>query len=295
VEKLYGRSREEMEAALGLQDLDLELSNSDVKYQLLYTSMDGRDPNTGLSQVPYEKGALFFRSLEETFGRQRFDTFLRGYLDYFAFQSVSTAQFVEYLKKNLLDENPQFAAKVPVDEWIYRPGIPKAAPRPTSDAFEKVEAQVGRWLRGAMTLENIPMMAWTTPERLHFLRSLPAQTGEMRMKELDKVYHLTGCGNAEVENQWLLMAIRNQYQPAYSRLEQFLTTVGRRKYLSSLYGELVKTPAGRQWATKVYERARLFYHPIARMAVEEIPRNHIPGPDMPPRFLSAKDDSRLSE
>lgn len=273
LEKLYGRHREEMEAALGLQNLERELSKLDSPYQVLHPETNGRDPNRGSSDVPYEKGALFLRSLEETFGRERFDAFLRGYLDHFAFQSVTTAQFVDYLQKNLLDERPDLAVKVPVEEWIHRPGIPNSAPRPASDAFAKVQAKAHQWLHGEITLKKIPMRAWTTHERLYFLRFLPAQMGPEKMKELDEEFHLTDCGNAEVENQWLLMALRNHYKPAYPRVEEFLTSVGRRKFLRSLYLELVKTPEGTQWATKIYEKARPTYHPIARTTVDEILRD----------------------
>ena len=41
------------------------------------------------------------------------------------------------------------------------------------------------------------------------------------------------------------MAIAGGYEPAYARLEEFLCSVGRRKFLKPLYGELLKTPAGR--------------------------------------------------
>ena len=47
------------------------------------------------------------RQVEEVFGRERFDTFLKAYFDHFAFQSITTADFVAYLKQNLLDANPQ--------------------------------------------------------------------------------------------------------------------------------------------------------------------------------------------
>jgi hypothetical protein len=66
------------------------------------------------------------------------------------------------------------------------------------------------------------------------------------------------------------MAIRNGYRPAFQRLEEFLATVGRRKFLRSLYGELCKTPEGKQWALAIYKKAHGSYHPITRSAIEEI-------------------------
>ena len=90
------------------------------------------------------------------------------------------------------------------------------------------------------------------------------------MQEFDAAFHLTHSKNSDLASQWLLMAIRSHYRPAYPRLEQFLTSVGRRKYLKSLYGEMAKTPNEKQWAQSIYKRARSNYHPIAREAVNSV-------------------------
>jgi hypothetical protein len=66
------------------------------------------------------------------------------------------------------------------------------------------------------------------------------------------------------------MAIRNHYSPADPRLEAFLTSIGRRKFLMPLYGELKKTAEGRTRAKAIYARARPFYHPIAVESVDRL-------------------------
>src|SRR5215213_5405445 len=130
IEAVYGRAREEMEAMLGRRSLEEELATLEDRDEILHVDLTGRDPDEGSTGVPYEKGALFLRHLEETFGRARFDRFIRGYFDHFAFRSITTTDFVAYLKANLLDKYPELAARVPVEEWIYKPGIPQSAPRP---------------------------------------------------------------------------------------------------------------------------------------------------------------------
>ena len=77
-------------------------------------------------------------------------------------------------------------------------------------------------------------------------------------------------GNSEILHQWLLMAIRNDYALAYPKLEEFLVSVGRRKFLKPLYSELVKTEAGRLRAMTIYRKARPGYHPIAVATLDEI-------------------------
>jgi hypothetical protein len=68
----------------------------------------------------------------------------------------------------------------------------------------------------------------------------------------------------------LLLSVRHGYEPAYQRLEEFLTSQGRRKFLKPLYEELVKTPAGKVRADAIFAKARPNYHPIAVGSVEAI-------------------------
>jgi leukotriene A-4 hydrolase/aminopeptidase len=270
IEAVYGRAREEMDAALGRRSLEEELATLEDRDEILHVDLNGRDPDEGFTGVPYEKGALFLRHLEETFGRARFDPFIRGYFDHFAFRSITTADFVSYLKANLLDKYPELAARVPVEEWIYKPGIPQSAPRPQAVAFARIETEARRWTEGTIPLANIRTASWSTQEWLHFLKSLPETGVRERMAQLDRAFHLTRTGNSEIEFQWLMMAIRNNYEAAYPRLEDFLTSMGRRKFLKPLYEELIKTPQGMARANAIYRRARPTYHPIAVSTIDAI-------------------------
>jgi len=270
IEAIYGRPREEMEAVLARQTLEKELAELEDRDEILHVDLAGRDPDEGFTDVPYEKGALFLRHLEETFGRERFDQFLKSYFDHFAFQSITTADFRVYLQKNLLDADPALAAKVHVDEWITKPGLPASAPQPRSDAFAKVEEQAKGWLDGKMTAARLQTKGWTTQQWLHFLRFLPQQMGKAQMEELDRAFNLTKIGNAEIAHQWLLIAIRNNYDAAYPRLEEYLIGIGRQKLIKPLYEELVKTPEGREHAKRIYGKARGGYHPIAATAMDKI-------------------------
>ncbi len=90
VEAVYGRANEEMQAALGRQGLDGLMKNLPPDQTVLRPDLKGQDPDDSLSEIPYEKGSIFLRLLEESFGRKRFDAFLRAYMDHFAFHSITT-------------------------------------------------------------------------------------------------------------------------------------------------------------------------------------------------------------
>ena len=269
-EAVYGRDRAQMEATLGRRDLQEELDTLDDKDEILHVDLTGRDPDAGFTEVPYEKGALFLLHLEQTFGRTRFDRFLRTYFDHFAFQSITTEDFRNYLDKHLVSRFPTKAPSVPVAEWITKPGVPASAPKPTSPAFALVEQEAQRWLRNEIPAAKIASSKWTTQEWLHFLKSLPEELDRQKMTELDEAFHLTTSGNSEIAFQWLVMAIRRGYEPANARLEEFLMSIGRRKFIKPLYEELAKTPAGKERALAIYRRARSSYHPIAVTSIDEV-------------------------
>jgi aminopeptidase N len=269
-EAVYGPARSEMEALLERNGLERELAELPERDEILYIDLKGRDPDDGATDVPYVKGMLFLRHLEEVFGRPRFDAFLRGYFSNFAFQSITTGDFVKYLRENLFAQNPDLAGRIDVDAWLTQPGLPASAPHPKSDAFDKVTQAAQAWLRGSGALASVPTRQWTTQEWLHFLTSMPEKLNTVRMAELDRAFHFTSSGNVEIVYQWLLMSIRSGYGPAYPRLERFLMEVGRRKYIKPLYTELAKTPEGKKRAQAIYAKARPGYHPIAIITIDEL-------------------------
>ena len=278
VEEVYGTRRAEMEAVLGRDVLLAELDRLDDADEILHVDLTGRDPDEGMTQVPYEKGALLLRHLEKRTGRPRFDEFLRGYFDHFAFRSITTADFVAYARQHLPDADPAAGTAVPLEAWIDRPGLPADAPQPGSDAFGEVERQAAAWTEDRQRASAIETASWSTQEWLHFLSVASSDLSADRMAALDDAFGLTGSGNAEIAHQWLLAAIRAGYGRADDRLERYLTGIGRRKLIAPLYEALAATPDGRDRALAIYRRARPGYHPISVDAIDAILRWDEPDP-----------------
>jgi leukotriene-A4 hydrolase len=270
IEDLYGSDRAAMERVLGYKELKAELAKFPPKEQVLHIDLAGRDPDDGMTQVPYEKGAIFLSLLEKTFGRDRFDAYLRGYFDRLAFKSVTTDDFVSDVKAHLFNQDEDAAKAIDLRAWIEQPGLPSDAPVPKSDRFAKVEQAAREWSEGKTPASKLATADWSTHEWIHFLQSLPQSLKSEQMRELDRAFGLTERGNAEVACQWLVLAVRNRYSLAYPRLETFLTTIGRRKFLMPLYSELLKTEEGQATAKAIFEKARKFYHPIAAKSVADL-------------------------
>ncbi|MFM2124126.1 MAG: hypothetical protein RL328_577, partial [Acidobacteriota bacterium] len=266
-EAVYGREQAVMEQALETRGLQNELTGATAADTILHLDLKGRDPDDGVTNIAYGKGSLFVRLLEETFGRETFDAYLKQYFDHFAFQSITTATMLDYLKRELLDKNPTLAAKVDVQKWVYQPGLPDSAPRASSPKLEAAAQDAKSFAAGSA--RGFVTTGWSTQQWLEFLQSMPPLDAK-QLAELDGMHHLTQTGNYEVLDQWLEMAIKANYTPAYPRLESFLKEVGRQKFLRPLYTALMKTPAGQQRARAIYKVARPGYHPIAQTAMDKI-------------------------
>jgi len=268
VEDLFGAEQAEMEAVLGLRKLLEDFAKLPASDHILHIDLAGRDPDDGMTHVPYEKGALFLATLEHAVGRERFDAFVKGYFDHFAFRGITTADFETYLAEHLAAS--QFQDPVDVRAWLHDPGLPNGYPRPVSARFSAVDDQARHWLDRKVAATELKTAGWSTLEWLRFLQAMPVDLPAARLAELDAAFGLTALENAEIAQEWLLMAIRAGYEPADARLDAFLTSVGRRKYLMPLYGEMAKTDAGLARARAIFSRAKASYHPIAAESVERL-------------------------
>lgn len=270
MEALYGKDYADMLALLGYQGLketvkDLGAKSPDTELKL---DLEGRDPDEGMTDIAYEKGNFFLRSIEDAVGREKFDNFLKAYFEKFKFEPMDTEKFLEYLKSELLTTD-ELLAEIRPEEWIYQPGLPDNLPIPESDRFEKVEKQLNNWASGIAASE-LATENWTTHEWLHFLRSLPDSLSGDQMKELDNAFGFTNSGNSEILGKWLVIVAHNNYRPAFPAMEKFLVNVGRRKFLEPIYKELAKDEDLKAYAIEFYVEARPNYHSVSYLTVDKI-------------------------
>jgi leukotriene-A4 hydrolase len=266
---VYGEPRASMEAVLGLKDLRRDLARLKPADQILAIDLRDRDPGDGFSYVPYEKGRLFLNYLDAKFGRERFDAFLRGYFDHFAFKSVNSGQFMAYLQENLLDKFPGVVTRADVNTWILSPGLPADALLPVTNLFQAVDAARNAWLAGKLAAKKIGA-EWVAQQWLYFLDGMPPALTAAQLADLDKSFGLSKSPNAEIGHSWFKLVIANDYQPGFPHLEEYLRTIGRRKLIEPLYEALMKTPAGSAVAKRVFAKAKPGYHPETVKAIQAI-------------------------
>ncbi|MDJ0835920.1 MAG: M1 family metallopeptidase [Acidobacteriota bacterium] len=272
MEELYGKEIAEMDNLLAQRDLieDVETMNKSEHPgdSILYIDLKGRHPDDGFSGIPYDKGANFLLLLETTFGRERFDAWLKNYFDTWAFKTMTTDHMLRLMKRDLFKGDDAMWRKLRVEEWVYEKGIPDNMVIPESDKFEKTRAAAKTFIKSGKT--DGVKKDWVTAEWLDFLNSLPEQVSRERMEALDKQFKLTDAGNSEILFAWGMVAVRNNYEPAYDAIRDFLTRMGRRKFLSPLYRAMNENPKTQKMARDIYKNARSGYHPIAQASIDKI-------------------------
>ena len=282
-EALYGQEMAEMEREIDQNDLLAEVKDmSPADQALALPPLTERDPDEALSNVAYVKGSWFLQFLEQRFGREVFDPFLRSWFDDHAFQSANTDQFVEYLKKNLLSKKPGAVTDAELKAWLDEPGIPAFATKARSRNFTIVDTARISW-EGSKKLPNPQITSeWGTQEWVHFIDGMGKTLPVEQLAALDRAYHFTGTANGEIAMRWYPLAIRSGYVEANEAAGAFIERVGRRKLILPIYAELVKTPEGLAFAKAAFEKAKPGYHPITTASVQDMLDKASPAPAAAP-------------
>lgn len=269
VEAVYGKRVADQQIALGIDSLDGELKNLPAADTRLAIDLRGRSPDDGLTDIAYEKGAAFLRTIEAAVGRERFDPFLRKWFDEHAFQPVTSAQFLAAVRRDLVRGDAALEQKLQLDRWVYQPGLLTNAVPANPQAFAEVDAAVRAY--SAKTLPTAAWSRWTTDERLRFLNRLSRQQSRASLDALNRTFRLNEAGNAEIKFAWLSLAVANRYDPAIPALQAFLQAQGRRKFVRPLLLALNKDQNwGRPIAARVYPQARSLYHPLVTGELDKV-------------------------
>jgi len=267
LEALHGPEAAAVSWAIGRVALDESVKRfgADSPFTVLRTHLEGVDPDDVYSSVPYEKGSLFVALLERTVGREKFDRFIRAYIERFHFTSVTTEELMDFVERQL----PGAAAKAGADEWLNRPGVPANAPVFRSASLEAIVALAEGWATGARPAPA-QLASWSPSELLVYLQHLPRQLPEAECRWLDAELKLTGRGNYEILVEWLTVALGSDYEPVFGRARDVLLKVGRMKYLRPLYGALGRHPRTRALAREIFAAAAPTYHTLSRRVVESV-------------------------
>ena len=212
--------------------------------------------------IHYSKGQLFLEYLEKAFGREAFDVFLTSYFQEFAFGTITTEQFLDYLELNLLSQEGSPVTRDQAEQWTYQPGLPEDALIPRSTNLDSAAAMAIAWAKDEVELAEIPVGNWSPHATIHFINSLPVELSGAKLAELDAGWGLGKTSNAEIGRTWFIQVATRRYTDAYAELEAHLNRFGRGRLIAPVYSALASNGEDRELALEMFERARGAYHPI---------------------------------
>jgi hypothetical protein len=267
LDALNGGRASALRWAIGQKALDDSVARfgADSPLTKLQTDLRGVDPDDAFSSIPYEKGARFVCVLERQVGRERFDRFMRQYIETFRFTSITSEEFLAFLEQEL----PGTAAAVQANAWLYETGMPSNAPVFKSEILDELTASAHAFAQGTRPTPK-QTDTWDAGELLVFLQHLPRELDDAALAWLDQNFNLTRRGNYEILVEWLTIAAGSEYQPVFDRVRAVLLEVGRMKYLRPLYAALGRNPRTRALAKEIYAQGKSRYHTLSRRVIESV-------------------------
>jgi leukotriene-A4 hydrolase len=270
MEVLYGKERSDEERLLSYQDLQESLATVPSEMQALAPVFSSGDPDVGQGTLHYSKGELLLENLEALFGREVFDSYMAGYFNHFAMQSISSEQFLDYIETNLLQEHPGIYTREQVEEWLYQPGIPASALLPTSASLDEAAAAARNWSSGELPSSELPFHDWSPQATVYFIKALPPDLSTGQLAELDELLGLSQSRNAEIARTWFTQVAARRHLPAYEKMRDYLGRYGRTRLVKPVYAALVANGEDAQWAKTRFDEVKANYHPLTVAEIERV-------------------------
>ena len=280
MESIFGKDYADILALVEINELEEELrriSNSkhpeDSKLKL---NLHGRDPDEGLTDIAYVKGAWFLKSMENHFGREKFDNFLMNYFNQFQFKSINTETFRKYFHQQLNSKsNIQFNDSI----WIYQKGIPQDAFKIESKRIQELEVIAENISNNELSINDFKntlkyrlpgqLKEWKTQDWILFLRHLKPMSQD-KIKILNERLDLNKSQNAEIAFEWFVYCIKNNNIESIPFIEEYLMKIGRRKFVFPLFEEMVKQDAFKNRALEIFNKSKTNYHSVTKNSVEKL-------------------------
>ena len=277
MEKIEGKKIADILAEIEYQDLVIaleDIENSDHPEDTeLKLQLDHRNPDDGMTDIAYIKGAFFLRTLEETVGRKKLDVFLNNYFKEHAFESITTEEFVADLKNKLLFPNK---VDFDVEGWIYKPGIPEDHVQIHSNRLAKMTELAEKVNNGEdifkKEFRKTKREDFITQEWQTFVRGLDKNVSPETLEKLDNQFHFSAEANPGIKSDWFKLSVRNGYIGARPEMEKYLIKIGRRWYIEGIYQALMDSADNdnKAFAKNTFAKAKDGYHAVTRNTIKEI-------------------------
>lgn len=275
----------DFESLLGYNDLVKTVKfDCDVpEYTKLTPDLEDTDPDEAFNKIPYEKGSLFLRYLEtKVGGMNAMQKWLKKYFSDYRFKSLKT----EDMKSHFLAffENEKVDAKVlssiEWDHFLKEAGLPSKDLIDPDKVYDKSLSEsciqlANKWKQQQQTPQESnsnDLAGFKSKQIMYFLDLLREDSmSHESIQKLDQSYQFSQSNNVEIVYRYLLLCLRNKYEPAIPQVQQFLSKYGRGLYVKPLYKALIDVNI--KIAEQTLEANKNFYHVVIKHGIEGMIKN----------------------
>ena len=256
----------------------------DHEFTKLVPDLTGVDPDDAFSSVPYEKGFTLLAWLQERVGGpERFDRYLLAYYDHFGGKTLTSAEFacffMDFFTEGRDGGEPLDLSDIDWKAWLLTPGMPPAMPAYDTTRLDQCANLAKLWVEHPERATGKELDGWASGARQCFLDNLLVEVEKLSSQEAPKamavatleklgtVYALNDTKNAEERFRWHKVALASGYFDLVDDTLEFITSVGRMKFVRPLYRALLDDAFTRQRAVDTFKQHAGFYHPICAKMV----------------------------
>lgn len=273
--RVHGEPFRQFDSLLGLNELkeDIKHLGQESPLTCLVPDLSKCHTDDYFSRVPYEKGYNLLYTLESLIGEEKFAKYLRAHLNHFAYKSIVTEDWQQYLREYFSAdaEVHNKLEKFDFNGWLNKPGflpeVPAYDDKGLSDKVKQIVSKIEQnFLDNSSNIETAPLIEeiklLESHQKIYFfdlLLELPPLINRSLLDALAPV--MVSVKNVEIMFRFLLVALRNKYDPLYEQAAQFAIQHGRMKYCRRIYQALFECQP--KLAVEVFQLNESFYHPIA--------------------------------
>lgn len=230
---------------LELISLKVDFSKTDAKGKV-------KNPRDNFSAIPYYKGFLFFKMLEQTLGQDNFNQFLRAYLEAHVFKSVTTEAFEAFLE-GWLQTRPTLKAPANLKAWLYDSGIPTNIPVFSSKRIDRITEMVKGFMMQGVAAIASDYGNLANVELEYLIAKLAKENlTHDQIAALNGTFKFDKHPALNIREAWLVLCARKEFTAAYPALCEYVLYRKKPKLVASVFDILVKTTKGRTVALQLY-------------------------------------------
>ncbi|NXR05729.1 LKHA4 hydrolase, partial [Semnornis frantzii] len=273
--RLFGEQFRHFQALAGWRELQHSINTLGDKNPLtnLTPNLNEVDPDVAFSSVPYEKGFALLFYLEQLLGGPDvFMGFLKAYIQQFAYKSIETEDWKNFLYSYFKDK-VDVLDKVDWNSWFHAPGMPPAKPTYDTTLADVCVALCKRWIKakesdlGSFSSEDLKEMSSHQLIEFLVLLLLEPPLPLSHVQWMQQVYNFNAINNSEIRLRWLRLCIRSKWEEAIPLALKMATEQGRMKFTRPLFRDLYNFDKSQDLAVKTFLEHRASMHPITAMLV----------------------------